>query len=97
MFTNHLNVLLEVARDPTIRVPDVAPLLGVTERRVYRVIAELFEASALSVTRRPFQRRHDTAIEGGSRDKYEVFLPPTSKGAITEFGELVSIAYQKAA
>jgi hypothetical protein len=51
MLTNHLSAPLAVARDPTIRIRDIAALLGVTERRIYRVIAELVEAALLSVTR----------------------------------------------
>ena len=51
MLTNHLNVLLAVARDPTIRIRDIAALLGVTERRINRVIAELVGQSLLSVKR----------------------------------------------
>ncbi|GIX46018.1 MAG: ArsR family transcriptional regulator [Candidatus Tectimicrobiota bacterium] len=39
--TNHAHVLLCLARDPTMRVRDIAAAVGITERAVQRIIAAL--------------------------------------------------------
>lgn len=42
--TNHAHVLLCVARNPTMLMRDIAAEVGITERAVQRIIAELEEA-----------------------------------------------------
>jgi DNA-binding MarR family transcriptional regulator len=49
--TNHAHVLLCIARDPGIRLVDVARHVGVTERAAQRIVAELVEAGYLSRSR----------------------------------------------
>ena len=49
--TNHAHVLLYVAQNPGARMRDVASEVGITERAVQRIIAELEEAGYLSRTR----------------------------------------------
>ncbi len=39
--SNHSHVLICLARDPDIRVRDVAALIGITERAVIRIVTEL--------------------------------------------------------
>lgn len=39
--TNHAHVLLCLARDPSARMRDIAAAVGITERAVQRIIAEL--------------------------------------------------------
>jgi len=58
--TNHTHVLLCVARDPEIRMRDVAQAVGVTERAVQRIVAEL-EAGGYLIRKRD-----------GRRNRYEV-------------------------
>ena len=58
--TNHAHVLLCLARSPELRLRDVAVLVGVTERAVQRIIADLEEAGYLS------RRRH------GRQNHYEI-------------------------
>jgi DNA-binding MarR family transcriptional regulator len=41
--TNHTQVLLCLARDPDMRLRDVAEMVGVTERAAQRILAELVE------------------------------------------------------
>jgi DNA-binding MarR family transcriptional regulator len=41
LLTNHGNTLLLIARDPRIRLRDVAASLGITERRAQRIVGEL--------------------------------------------------------
>jgi hypothetical protein len=49
--TNHAHVLLCIARDPGIRLREVAEKVGITERAAQRIIAELTSAGYLSRTR----------------------------------------------
>lgn len=46
--TNHAHVLLCVARQPEIRVRDMAQIVGVTERCVQRILSDLEEAGYVS-------------------------------------------------
>jgi predicted transcriptional regulator len=46
--TNHAHVLLCVARDAEVRIRDLATQVGITERAVQRILAELEEAGYLS-------------------------------------------------
>ena len=49
--TNHAHVLLCVARDPDVRLRDVAEFVGITERAAQRIVADLVEAGYLDRTR----------------------------------------------
>jgi DNA-binding MarR family transcriptional regulator len=42
-FTNHAHVLFCIESDPTVRIRDLALRVGITERAVQRIIAELEE------------------------------------------------------
>lgn len=42
--SNHAHVLLLLAQDPEIRLRDVADQVGITERAVQRIVADLEEA-----------------------------------------------------
>ena len=55
--TNHSHVLLCIARDPTIRLREVADKVGITERAVQRIVAEL-EASGYLEHERVGRRNH---------------------------------------
>lgn len=46
--TTHGLVLLAIARDKDIRLRDVAAQVGITERAVQRIVADLIEAGYLS-------------------------------------------------
>lgn len=43
-FTNHARVLICIARDPGIRLRDLAVAIGVTERSAYAIVNDLAEA-----------------------------------------------------
>ena len=58
--TNHAHVLLCLARSPELRLRDVALLVGVTERAVQRIIADLELAGYL--TRRRAGRNNQYEI-----------------------------------
>ncbi|MEI7575400.1 MAG: winged helix-turn-helix domain-containing protein [Armatimonadota bacterium] len=46
--TNHTHVLVCLLRDPETRLRDVATQVGITERAVQRIIAELEESNVIS-------------------------------------------------
>jgi len=58
--TNHAHVLLCIAENPDIRLREVADQVGITERAVQRIVAELEEAGYIT---------HDRV---GRRNHYEV-------------------------
>ena len=53
--TNHMHVLLCIARDPSTRLRDVATAVGITERAAQRIVGELEESGYL-VRRREGRR-----------------------------------------
>jgi predicted transcriptional regulator len=46
--TNHSHVIICLAADPSIRMREIAEAVGITERAVQRIIAELTEAGYIS-------------------------------------------------
>ena len=58
--TNHSHVLICIAADPALRLRDVAERVGITERAVQRIVADLEEAGVL------------TRVRDGRRNHYEV-------------------------
>jgi predicted transcriptional regulator of viral defense system len=56
--TNHAHVLLCVARDPDIRLRDVADFVGITERAAQRIVADLVEAGYLDRSREGRRNRY---------------------------------------
>ena len=61
-FTNHAHVLLCLAGDPTLRIRDLAMLVGITERAVQRIVRELASEGFLEV--RKVGRRNHYTIHG---------------------------------
>lgn len=59
--TNHARVLLRIARDPEIRLRDVAAGIGITERAVQMIVADLEAAGYLTRTR--MGRRNSYTID----------------------------------
>jgi DNA-binding MarR family transcriptional regulator len=51
LLTNHGNTLLLIARDPRIRLRDVATALDITERRAQRIVGELVATGYLTKER----------------------------------------------
>lgn len=58
--SNHAHVLLCIAREPEVRLREVAERVGITERAVQRIVADLEEGGYLSRARE------------GRRNRYEV-------------------------
>ena len=46
--TNHTQVLLCIARDPEARLRDIAEAVGITERAVQRIVADLVDSGFVS-------------------------------------------------
>jgi hypothetical protein len=55
--TNHSHVLLSLARQPDLRLRDVAIEVGITERAVQRIVADL-EAGGYLTRQRSGRRNH---------------------------------------
>ena len=49
--TNHAHVLLTVARNPDIRIRDIADKVGITERAAQRILKELTDEGYLNATK----------------------------------------------
>lgn len=58
--TNHAHVLETIAGDPTIRLRDVALIVGITERTAAQIVDDFVQAGYLTKTRE------------GRRNRYEV-------------------------
>ena len=57
--TNHAQVLACIARDPGIRLREIGDSVGITERAVHRIVAELASAGYVARERRG-RRSHYT-------------------------------------
>ena len=81
--TNHSHVLICLARNPELRLRDVAEKVGITERAVQRIVTELEEGGAL------------TRIRDGRRNRYEVHSQTPLRHPIEAhrtIGELIALA-----
>ncbi|WP_189240844.1 MarR family transcriptional regulator, partial [Planomonospora parontospora] len=57
--TNHAHVLLCIARDPGVRIRDVAARVQITERAAQRILADLTAAGHLTVSREVRRNRYE--------------------------------------
>ena len=80
--TNHTQVLLCIARDPDVRLRDVAEMVGITERAVQRIVADLVEAGFLQ--RQRVGRRSRYMIDRGVEMRH-----PAQAGH--DIGELLAL------
>jgi len=60
--TNHTHVLLCIARDPDVRLRDVAAAVGITERAVQLIVQDLEQEGYLTRTR--VGRRNHYDLDG---------------------------------
>ena len=77
--TNHTHVLLCIARDPEVRMRDVASAVGITERAVQRIVTELEDAGYLA-------RERD-----GRRNRYEVLADRPLRHPIEQHCEVAAL------
>jgi predicted transcriptional regulator len=80
--TNHTQVLLCIAREPDVRLRDVADMVGITERAVQRIVADLVEAGF--VQRERVGRRSRYVIDRGVEMRH-----PAQAGH--DIGELLAL------
>ena len=78
--TNHLQVLLCIARDPNIRLRDIAGLVGITERAAQNIVADLVDDGYVSRTR--VGRRNEYEVNG------DLSLRHPNAGSVTVGGLL---------
>ena len=74
--TSHTQVLLCMARDPDVRLRDVADTVGITERAAQRILADLVEAGYVERARVGRRNRYtinpDLAMRHTSQQGYEI-------------------------
>jgi predicted transcriptional regulator len=82
--TSHTQVLLCIARNPEVRIRDIADSTGITERAAQRIIADLVEAG--------FLERH----RAGRRNRYVVKTDLRMRHPLQheyEIGELLDLLH----
>src|SRR6187455_917724 len=67
--TNHTQVLLCIARDPDVRLRDVAEMVGITERAAQRIVRDLVESGF--VTRERVGRRSRYVVNSSRTMRHE--------------------------
>jgi DNA-binding IclR family transcriptional regulator len=87
--SNHALALLCIAREPGMRIRDIADCVGITERAAHRIVCELEKAGYLSrhrIGRRNFYEihadaplRHRLEREHDAADVLRAFLTPSDK------------------
>ena len=80
--SNHSHVLLCIAREPELRLREVAHRVGITERAVQRIVADLEEGGYLSRSR------------AGRRNHYEMHLDRPLRHSVEshrEVGEILNV------
>ncbi len=80
--TNHMHVLVVLARDPELRIRDMAEQIGITQRAVQRILAELIGEGILKVKKEG--RRNRYTIQRRARLRH----PLESKHTV---GELIDL------
>lgn len=68
--TTHARVLLIIARDPDIRLRDIATTVGVTERRAHAIVTDLADGGYVNKQR--IGRRNRYAIQSHRQINDEV-------------------------
>ena len=61
--TNHAHVLVCVARDPGIRLRDIAAAVGITERAAHRILSELVDEGYVLREREGRRNRYQVKTE----------------------------------
>lgn len=71
--TNHSHVLLCIARDPEIRLRDIAARVGITERAAQKIVHDLATDGYIEVTR--VGRRNQYELLPGGRFRHPLEQP----------------------
>ncbi|MEW9550618.1 helix-turn-helix transcriptional regulator [Nonomuraea sp. NPDC050783] len=73
--THHARVLIEIARDPRVRLRDIAAHIGITERGVQNIVTDLFEAGYLHRERIGRRNHYSLNLDRHFRYPTEAGLP----------------------
>ena len=80
--SNHMHVLVALSRDPELRIRDLSELIGITQRAVQRILAELIAEGVLKAKK--VGRRNLYTIQRKTRLRH----PLESKHTV---GELIDL------
>ena len=76
LLTGHGHVLVEIARDPKARIRDISAVVGLTERTVQAIVADLEAAGYLTRTkagrRTLYTVNHDSLFRHRAQDGHRV-------------------------
>jgi hypothetical protein len=76
LLTGHGHVLVEIARDPDARIRDISAAVGLTDRTVQAIVADLEEAGYLTRTRAGRRTRytvnHDSLFRHAAQEGLRV-------------------------
>ena len=84
--TNHAHVLLVIAREPDVRMRDIADMVGITERAAQSIVRDLIDEGYLTVTKE------------GRRNLYEVHREVALRHPLMrdhDVGEIVKVLSRK--
>jgi hypothetical protein len=75
LLTGHGRVLVEIARNPDARIRDISPAVGLTERTVQGIVADLESAGYLTRTRIGRRNRYTVNPDSPFRHRNQDGLP----------------------
>jgi Mn-dependent DtxR family transcriptional regulator len=67
--TNHALTLIEIAANPAARTIDIAEVLGITERRVQGIVADLTAVGYIAVTKDGHRNHYEIDAKRLLRDR----------------------------
>lgn len=73
--TNHAHVWLLIAREPDLRLRDLAERVGITERAAHRIVHDLVDEGYLEVSREGRRNHYVAHGEGLMRHPVEQGVP----------------------
>lgn len=73
--THHARVLVEIARNPEIRLRDIAAAIGITERAVQGIVRDLYEAGYLNRDKIGRRNRYSLNLDQTFRYPTEAGVP----------------------
>lgn len=76
LLSNHGHVLVALSKDPTLRIRDLVELVGITERSVRGIVADLKEGGYISITkngrRNEYRVNEQMKFRHPAEDAYQV-------------------------
>ncbi|MCO6006849.1 winged helix-turn-helix domain-containing protein [Actinoallomurus purpureus] len=81
--TNHARVLVEITRDPSTRLRDIAAVIGITERAAQTIVTDLEEAGYITRTR--VGRRNQYSVDPTRPFRHPADADHRIEGLLTVF------------